>query len=68
MICCVVRPLNEITPVPDNVIPVPLIQFTYMDGVVVPVANVMRFDVLNDISIVPMLYAALIVVVEPDAG
>ena len=32
------------------------------------VANVMVFDVLNDISIVLRLKVALIVVVEPDAG
>jgi hypothetical protein len=32
------------------------------------VANVIVFAVLNDISIVPMLYEALRVIVEPDAG
>ena len=62
------RPLNEINPVPDNVIPLPLTQFPYADMLFIPFANVIVFDVLNDISIVPMLYAELIVVVEPDAG
>ena len=68
VICCVVRPANVSAPVPDKVIPVPFIQLPMTTKLFVPVANVMVFDVLSDISIVPMLYKALIVVVEPDAG
>ena len=68
VIVCVVRPANESVPVPDRVIPVPFIQLPMTTKLFVLVANVIVFDVLNDISIVPMLYAALIVVVEPDAG
>ena len=55
VICCVVRPKNVSAPVPDKVIPVPFIQLPMTTKLFVPVANVIVFDVLNDISIVPML-------------
>ena len=42
-------------PVPVNVVPVPLIQLPQMAGVVVPVASVIVFVVLADMSMVPML-------------
>ncbi len=48
--------------------PVPLIQLPKIEQALLPFANVMVFDVLNDISIVPIKNAPLIVVVEPDAG
>ena len=49
------RPIKEIETVPDIVIPVPFIQLPQIDNALAPVANVIVFDVLNDISIVPML-------------
>ena len=68
VICCVVRPAKLRRPVPVNVMPVPLIQLPKTDIALPPFANVMVFDVLNDISIVPNHNAPLTVVVEPDAG
>ena len=52
---CVPPPEKVVVFTVARVVPEPFIQFPYMNGVVVPVANVMVFDVLNDISIVPML-------------
>ena len=68
VIVCAIRPAKVSKPVPDIVIPVPFIQLPQITSEFEPVANVIVFDVLNDISIVPMLYAALIVVVDPEAG
>jgi hypothetical protein len=68
VICCAVRPAKLRRPEPDNVMPVPLVQLPKIDTALVEFVNVMVFDVLNDISIVPMNNAPLIVVVEPDAG
>ena len=50
--------------------PDPLIQLPYIVGDVVPVASVITFpgDCRADISIVPILKLALIVVMAPEAG
>jgi hypothetical protein len=67
---CVVRPAKVIRhdDVIENVVPEPLIQLPYTEKAVGDAAILIVFAVLNDISIVPILYAALIVTLDPEAG